>query len=270
MFQDQTLPTLDTKIWMDNGQVRHMFYEKPTVGNRVLCKETALPTSSLRASLLQETVRRLQNCSPELDLETKQRILSEYGVKLINSGHSVKSARILLVQGVVKFLWRKELNDKPREDPDYVPLYVDKEYQEENRQILKYQAKMMWFNNKKKKDCDGERGSSTDNGWRRRLHGIWRGSSMSQKQVLKSGFSSVLNVPNTQGAALARKLIRCETKLAKITGYNIKIVEKSGVQLCKLFQRIYTPAKCHVNECPVCEFNNDKGGCRCRMSIVVY
>ena len=36
MFQDGTLPTLDTALWMSNGQVLFKFFEKPTVGNQVL------------------------------------------------------------------------------------------------------------------------------------------------------------------------------------------------------------------------------------------
>ena len=67
MFTDKKLPTLDTSLWVKDGRIEFQFYEKPTVGNMVLQKETALPVSSLRASLLQETVRRLINTSPKLD-----------------------------------------------------------------------------------------------------------------------------------------------------------------------------------------------------------
>ena len=104
MFPDETLPTLDTTIWIEDGRVRHKFFEKPTVGNQVLHRETALPASCLWTSLLQEAVRRLINCSETLNVEVKQDILSKFARKLINSGHSVRSSRIILVQGVVKYL----------------------------------------------------------------------------------------------------------------------------------------------------------------------
>ena len=42
--EDSTLPTLDTALWVENGVVQHMFYEKPTMGNHVLNKETSFPT----------------------------------------------------------------------------------------------------------------------------------------------------------------------------------------------------------------------------------
>ena len=138
MFEDGSLPTLDTAIWMNEGQVLFKFFEKPTVGNQVLNKNTALPVASLWSSLLQETVRRLQNCSEDLYKTEKQRILSRYCQKLINSGHSVRSAKIIVVQGVVKFIWKSDASKLPHSHLNYIPLYVEKEFCEEDRQITKY------------------------------------------------------------------------------------------------------------------------------------
>ena len=101
-FPGKRLPTLDTELWMENGQILHSFFEKPTVGNKVICRDTALPLSSIRSTLLQETVRRMVNCSENLDLESRQLILSKFAQKLVNSGHSVRSSRIIIVQGVRK------------------------------------------------------------------------------------------------------------------------------------------------------------------------
>ena len=268
MFTDQTLPTLDTSLWIEGRQVKYKFFEKPTVGNQVLNRNTALPVASLRSSLLQETIRRLQNCSLDLDLGAKQEILSTYGLKLINSGHSIKSARILLVQGVVKYLWKLKLSQLPCDDPMYSPMFLDKNYCEETRQIDKYQARAGWFRKEKSKN-DPTDGAVNDN-WRRDLKGIWRGSDIVQKPVLDNGFSTVLNVPNTSGAKLAVGLMRCEERLAKLTKYNVKIIEKSGVQLCRLFQRVFSPDRCHWDKCPVCLHSDAKGNSRCRAANVVY
>ena len=39
MFQNKRLPTLDTEMWVvRNEEIRYHFYEKPTLGNRVLLK----------------------------------------------------------------------------------------------------------------------------------------------------------------------------------------------------------------------------------------
>ena len=199
-FPDETLPTLDTTLWIENNIIMHKFYEKPTVGNRVLMKDTALPTACIRASLLQETVRRLQNCSLDLALKEKQEVLSNFAFKLINSGHSVKSTRIILVQGITKFMYKVELSNLDPDDVNYKPLYLDKEFDEDERQVNKYLAKMVWFKNKGRKNNCGPEGSNDNNNvlnWRDRLKGSWRGEDMSQRRVKNMDFTTVLQVPNT-------------------------------------------------------------------------
>ena len=150
-------------------------------------------------------------------------------------------------------------------------MHLSKEYCEDDRQISKYRAKMEWFKNEKKSTSIGEEKLSLKpSGWRYNLRGVWRGASSSQRPVLQSGFSTVVNIPNTGGAALTQRLINCETKLAKLTKYNVKIVEKSGMQLIRFFQRVHSPKSCHWDYCPVCPLNVSKGSSKCRASNVVY
>ena len=272
-FPDGTLPTLDTTLWIENNIIMHKFYEKPTVGNRVLMKDTALPTACIRASLLQETVRRLQNCSLDLALKEKQEVLSNFAIKLINSGHSVKSTRIILVQGITKFMYKVELSNLDPDDVNYKPLYLDKEFDEDERQVNKYLAKMVWFKNKGRKNNCGPEGSNDNNNvlnWRDRLKGSWRGEDMSQRRVKNMDFTTVLQVPNTNGGVLARNLMRAEEKLARVSGYNVKIVEQSGIQLCRMFDRVFPNPTCHWDDCPTCLNSTKKGGSKCRKSNVVY
>ena len=77
-------------------------------------------------------------------------------------------------------------------------------------------------------------------------------------------------MPNTRGARLAKKLIGCENQLAKLTKYNVKIVEQSGMPLIRLFPRVLSPKNCYWPECPVCCQNLSKGSSKCRLSNVVY
>ena len=123
----------------------HSFFEKPIVGNQVLRRDTALPTASIKATLLQETVRRLLNNSVDLDVTEVRSILSRFAQKLINSGHSQLSNKLFIVQGVTKYLHRLRLSRLPENHPKFRPLYLSKEYNESQRQISKYLAKMEWF-----------------------------------------------------------------------------------------------------------------------------
>ena len=55
-----------------------------------------------------------------------------------------------------------------------------------------------------------------------------------------------------------------------MTGYNVKLVESSGIPLARQIQKNFSPAKCHWEECAACEGNDEKMGSRCRLSNVVY
>ena len=83
-------------------------------------------------------------------------------------------------------------------------------------------------------------------------------------------FSSLVQVPSTKDAKLLKALIKLETKLAGITGYNVKITEKPGIPLARLFQRTYSPESCHWLNCPVCVNKEEGKRSRCRASNIVY
>ena len=264
MFPSRKLPTLDTELWLENGQIMFSYFEKPTVGNKVLCCDTALPVSSIRASLLQEVVRRLLNCSECLPVDEKQRILSKLAQKLINSGHSTRSTKILIVQGVAKYLYKLKVSRLNSEDSRYRPLYLSKEYEEKDRQVKKHQAKLDWFKGKKRDDSDYRHDE-----WKYELPKEWRGDNMSQRCAPGMEFTTMMKIPNTKGAKLYRSLVTEENRLASITGYNVKIVESSGIQLVRLFSRVQRRSKCHWEHCAVCKESGDKPS-KCRTRNLVY
>ena len=231
---------------MENGRVKYAFYEKPQVGNRVILKGTALPETTVRATLLQETVRRMLNCSEDLPTTERQSILSSFASKMINSGHSVESVKITLVQGCMKYLDSLRLSKLNADHPHYRPLHLEKTFKEDERQLDKYLSKMTWFS------PEGSKGDSDGREWRSKLHGIWRGAQPIQRKIKGIPYSTVMQVPSTKGSWLMNKLCRAEPKLAKITGYSVKYVEKSGVQLARLFNRVTAPTKCHWSDCSIC------------------
>ena len=107
--------------------------------------------------------------------------------------------------------------------------------------------------------------------WRNRLQGKWRSSSFNQRRVKGMNYSSIVQVPSTKGSRLFKVLVKQETRLVTLTGYNVKVVEKSGMQLARLFQRVYTPRTCHWRECPACaNADTTKGPSKCRVNNIVY
>ena len=213
-FDDETLPTLDTALWVQNGVVQHKFYEKPTVGNQVLHRDTSLPTACIRASLVQDTVRRLMNCSTLTGKDAKTEALNKFASKLVNSGHSCQSSRIIIVHGVTKYLHKVKLSMLPRSDPRFEPLYFDKLYKEDERQCDKYLAKMSWFKDNVTSLTDSSGVEIKLESWKSNLHGVWRGSTRGQKRVPGMDYSTILQVPNSSNSVLLNNLMKIEENLA--------------------------------------------------------
>ena len=86
-FDDKKLPTLDLKIWIQPGgrMIIYEHYEKPMKSNLVVQRKSALSENVKVASLTQEVVRVLLNCSE--DLEDKSRVdhLNNLSVKMRTS-----------------------------------------------------------------------------------------------------------------------------------------------------------------------------------------
>ena len=270
-FCDNTLPTLDTALWVQDGLVQYKFYEKPTVGNQVLHKDTALPVSCIRASLMQDTVRRLLNCSRSVEQRVRTRVLDDVASKLVNSGHSPQSARIILVHGVTKYLHKVKLSELQTDDPEFRPLYFGKDYREDERQCDKYMAKMSWYKSKENARVDKDRSKKKKECWKNNLQGVWKGSTRSQRRVKGMDFSTILQVLNTRNSVLLNNLVKAEDQLALMSGYNVKMVEQSGIQLSRLFPGVpSSSSKCHWTSCPVCREHTGKGSSGCRTSNLVY
>ena len=148
MFPNSQLPTLDTTIWWEGSEFLYKFFEKKTVPNRVLQRQTALSDDSIRSSLVQEVVRRLLNCSKNLPILEKQEILSTFSQKLINSGFSLQSSQLILVHGVTRYLELVRKSSLPSDHKEYKPLYWDKNFKRLERKIAKFEAKTGWYDPK--------------------------------------------------------------------------------------------------------------------------
>ena len=101
-------------------------------------------------------------------------------------------------------------------------MYMSNEYREGDRQIKKYAEKMSWYDNAR--DYTWVKVE-----WRNKLRGMWKGKRPLQRGVKDMRFTTVIQVPNTKNGMLIKDLARLEPSLAQATGYNVKIIEKSGV-----------------------------------------
>ena len=106
--------------------------------------------------------------------------------------------------------------------------------------------------------------------WRQLIPKGWSGSKPLQYCVPGMSYSSVMHVPSSKDSRLLRMMSKAEPRIAKITGYQIKFVEKPGRNLCNMFQKEASLTKCYRDDCRVC-FNSDpKFPSCCQQKGVVY
>ena len=260
MFCDSKLPTLDTAIWWNGESFMYEFWEKPTVPNRVIQKDTALAESTIRSSLNQEVVRRLLNCSKNLEPVKKAEILSVFSQKLINSGFSIPSAQITLVHGVARFVEIMQNSELPKSHPRYKPVHFNKNFKKCENKLKKYLDKANWYEN------DGQFKSF----WRSKLPQNWRGAKSDQMKSPGMKFTSLLQVQNSKGGRLIKALSKIEPRLSKLSKYSVKMVEKGGKPLSKLFSKDFGDGKCSRLDCEPCKNVKKKGPTLCSVKNVVY
>ena len=63
MFRSCDLPTIDTALFVKEGEVLYRSFEKDTCRNQVLNVRTAIDQGKIMPAMRQETVRRLSNTS---------------------------------------------------------------------------------------------------------------------------------------------------------------------------------------------------------------
>ena len=138
--------------------------------------------------------------------------------------------------------------------------YSNIEWKSRSSRLTKFNAKSGWYNNKE--------GSKV--GWRMDLPNCWKGSRPVQARVRGMSYSSILQVPSTDGSKLLKVIGKLEPRLAKTSGYLVKLVEKSGKPLSNMFSKDIGSVRCHRDDCLPCQNDKVKGPSLCAVKSVVY
>ena len=103
--ENKKLPCLDLQLWVEEcegvKQLVHEFYKKPMSHDQVVLRRSALSNQVKCATLFQEGMRRLLNCSPQLPWTVKASHLTDYSRALMISGYNHKY-RHDIINGVIQ------------------------------------------------------------------------------------------------------------------------------------------------------------------------
>ena len=89
---DNKMPILDLKVWIDpeTNKIVHEHYRKPVSYRGIIWYNSGIPMSMKKNIILNEGLRRLSNCSPEMDMDSKLYWLSELNLFMLQAGYSIR------------------------------------------------------------------------------------------------------------------------------------------------------------------------------------
>ena len=129
MFDNKYLPTLDLQMRANNsGVIEFKFFSNPMSNNLLIQRGSALPKNIIFSSLRQDLIRRLCNCSKEVDIDERLQIINSYIQLLVNSQHIYPFIKSVVLQALTKHKTMVARANPPRGNKKYMPLYRSRHY----------------------------------------------------------------------------------------------------------------------------------------------
>jgi hypothetical protein len=237
-FEDKKLPTLDFYLWLDKmGLLHHSFFQKSMKTPLVIMEQSAMSDNQRHSILANELIRRLSNTDHEdIDLEETTKIIDVFTQQLKSSGYNRKTAREIVVSGTLG--WKRKIKRREQEGTDF---YRSARSTLAGRCRKKLLEKVTWYKTKRKREGEEDENKesqySPSKRTRRDAHGQREqcqpmDKTMAKTNVMhKENVKAVMFVPYTVGSMLAKRMREAENTLQEMTGFRLKIVERSGTKL---------------------------------------
>ena len=244
-FPEGWLPTLDTSLKVgEHNQVLFRFYEKPTSSKMTVQKDTAMCENSKIQILSNDVTRRLLNSCEELGSQERERIIDQYGQKLLNSGYAREQVVAILVAGIKGYEGKGE---RCKREGRNLRRTSDESKGARTRKTLL--GKTEWY----------KRRSSKRGHYAKRCQGK-RGAHKEPAREQEVQYKTVLFVEYSKGGELAARLREVMKRLAPLIGFGVKIVERAGRSLrsCFPLTSLWDGAQCGRSECITCNQGGEK------------
>jgi hypothetical protein len=256
-----------------NNIIEYAFYEKSTTSNRCLQSDTALNQNCLIRSLANEVGRRLDSFSQTVRIEERIVALNIFSQKLINSGHSLKTIRGILVSGITGHV-RKVARCKKLG----TPLHRSANQSANSRRTKKLLARSQWFRSSK----EGEEEEATTppaTSEERRVAdrgagGKQAGSNITNKPQERSApvrTTTVLFVEFSKEGSLQKEMRGVLDRLKPMLGFGVRVTERGGTTLGSMLsnKNLWNGQPCGRPKCRPCAQEGEKKEA-CTSKNIVY
>ena len=267
-FSNSFLPTLDFQTQVqESGKILFKFFSKPMSNNITIQIGTGLAKNTIFSALRQELVRRMLNCSLELDWDVRLDIIRDFVQLLINSGHRYAFIKAVTLQAITRYRFMIKRSKMDSGDIRYRPLYRARSFDHLKREICKRVEPEIWFKGLEVYD-------KFKNGWKSHLKR--RGGLINNRREKNSpsnvvGEKEVLTamfIPPSKDSLLLKFIEEEEEKMSGDMEWRVKLIEQSGVPLGHHFIPKFPLLEgCpRGTECILCH----NTGIKCKKRGVVY
>ena len=105
-----------------------------------LSASSALPAQQKRNIHINECVRRLQNCDPDMSWEERKEFLQDYVIRMYHAGYSESFRQDVIKQAIARY------EGMLKADGDgHHPLYRPRDWKEQERKEQRGRKKKDWF-----------------------------------------------------------------------------------------------------------------------------
>ena len=101
---NKKLPILDLQCWMEklhgSNKVYYKFYHKPMSNRLLMMSQSSMPEKVKKTTLIQENIRILRNCHPDLPWKEKLVHLNEFTERMRESGYEERMRKEVIESGL--------------------------------------------------------------------------------------------------------------------------------------------------------------------------
>ena len=275
-FPEKRLHTLDTDVWLENGKIRHSYYQKSMKTPYVIMQKSAMSGQQKYSILSNELIRRLSNVDPDIDQAEKLEIIEKFIREMKTSGYERQSTREAVVSGIKGHKTKME-----KKIAKGGTFYKSGQETLPDRIKKKLLESTTWFR-EEEEDKDGrDQQEYTSDIWegnngvkRRKTRRFGGGNNSKKTKGGPSKIKAVVFVPYTTNSLLAKRMREEEIVLEKMTGYRLKVVERGGTKLEDILvkKNMWEGEECGRQKCLLCrtksrEEKPSKKSCTKRNSV---
>ena len=241
MFPDNTLPTLDVRLFVQDSLVLYSFYSKDVANKHVIHKDSALDENMKIASLTQNLIRRMKNTSELVNMKVRLAIVDEFAEQLMMSGYGRDQTRRIITGGLVGYENLKATAAESGEG-----LHRSAAAGAVARRRARLLGRGNWFRTPPKNTTR----DTAPNPRHKKHPGL--------KKEKKKPPVSVLFSVQTRNGILNKMLKETETHLRKLTGESVRHVQRSGSTVKQLLIRSNNFIQpCNKIQCTICRTSDN-------------